>query len=68
MELGCDGVLAASAINRALDPILMAAAIRDAVSAGFAARHAGRIPPRVHAEASSPALGRPDLFADSSGV
>ena len=34
MELGCDGVLAASAINRALDPVMMAEAIRDAVRAG----------------------------------
>lgn len=62
MELGCDGVLAASAINRALDPVLMAGALRDAVAAGYAARLAGRIPPRLAAEASSPALGRPDLF------
>ena len=62
MELGCDGVLAASAINRALDPVLMAAAIRDAVAAGRAARLAGRIPPRSHAEASSPSVGMPDLF------
>jgi thiazole synthase len=68
MELGCDGVLAASAINRALEPVLMAGAMRDAVSAGFAARLAGRIPARLHAEASSPALGRPDLFADSSSL
>jgi thiazole synthase len=65
MELGCDGVLAASAINRALEPVLMASAIRDAVRAGYAARRAGRIPARLHAEASSPFLGRPDLFADS---
>jgi thiazole synthase len=64
MELGCDGVLAASAINRALDPLMMAEAIRDAVRAGFLARRAGRIPPRLHAEASSPALGRPDLFVE----
>jgi thiazole synthase len=64
MELGCDGVLAASAINRALDPVMMAEAIRDAVRAGFLARRAGRIPPRLHAEASSPSLGRPDLFVD----
>ena len=65
MELGCDGVLAASAINRALDPVLMAEAFRDGVTAGFAARRAGRIPPRLSAEASSPSLGRPDLFAES---
>ncbi len=62
MELGCAGVLAASAINRAIDPVLMARALRDAVRAGLAARHAGRIPPRLSAEASSPSLGRPDLF------
>ena len=61
MELGCDGVLAASAINRALNPALMAAAIRDGVRAGFAAHHAGRIAPRTIAEASSPALGMPEL-------
>jgi thiazole synthase len=63
MELGCDGVLAASAMNRALEPVLMAEALRDAVRAGYAARRAGRIPTRLHAEASSPSLGRPDLFA-----
>ena len=63
MELGCDGVLAASAMNRALEPVLMAEALRDAVRAGYLARRAGRIPTRVHAEASSPSLGRPDLFA-----
>jgi thiazole synthase len=59
-----DGVLAASAINRALDPVMMAESIRDAVRAGFMARRAGRIPPRLHAEASSSALGRPDLFVE----
>jgi thiazole synthase len=64
MELGCDGVLAASAINRALDPVTMAEAIRDGVRAGYLARRAGRIPPRLHAEASSPFLGRPDLFVE----
>jgi len=64
MELGCDGVLAASAINRALDPVLMAEAIRDGVRAGYLAHRAGRIPPRLHAEASSPSLGRPDLFVE----
>lgn len=64
MELGCDGVLAASAMNRALEPVLMAEALRDAVRSGYLARRAGRIPTRLHAEASSPSLGRPDLFAD----
>jgi thiazole synthase len=62
MELGCEGVLLASAINRALDPVMMARAMKDAVNAGYLAKKAGRIPPRLHAEASSPLLGRPDLF------
>ena len=44
MELGCDGVLLASAVSRAEDPALMARAMRPAVEAGWAARQAGRIP------------------------
>jgi thiazole synthase len=62
MELGCDGVLVASAINRAQDPAAMATAMRLAVQAGYLARHAGRIPLRFHAEPSSPFAGRPDLL------
>jgi thiazole synthase len=54
MELGCDGVLVASAVNRAEDPAAMAAAMARAVEAGWLARRAGRIPPRFHALASSP--------------
>jgi thiazole synthase len=54
MELGCDGVLVASAINRAEDPVSMARAIRLAVEAGWWAKRAGRIPKRDHALASSP--------------
>ncbi|HEY8407945.1 MAG TPA: thiazole synthase [Gaiellaceae bacterium] len=61
MELGCDAVLCASAIARADDPARMATAIRLAVEAGFEARAAGRIPRRLHAHASTPAAGRPDL-------
>jgi len=53
MELGCDAVLVASAITRAREPAAMAAAMRDAVAAGYAARGAGRIPRRFVAEASS---------------
>lgn len=53
MELGCDGVLVASAITRARDPELMASAFALAVDAGYEARRAGRIPRRYHAEASS---------------
>jgi thiazole synthase len=61
MELGCDGVLLASAVSRAADPERMAAAMRDAVAAGWAARHAGRIPTRLHAQASSPEEGLAEL-------
>jgi thiazole synthase len=57
MELGCDGVLVASAITRAQDPPLMAAAIARAVEAGRLASRAGRIPLRRHARASSPREG-----------
>src|SRR5215472_12483769 len=59
MELGCDGVLVASAITRAADPELMAVAIKLAVEAGRAACQAGRIPRRWHAVASSPPDGLP---------
>jgi thiazole synthase len=57
MELGCDAVLAATAITRADDPVAMAGALRLAVEAGHAARHAGRIPRRATARASSPTKG-----------
>jgi thiazole synthase len=61
MELGCDGVLCASAISRAADPVAMAHAIRHAVHAGVLARGAGRIARRTHARASSPLEGMPEL-------
>jgi thiazole synthase len=61
MELGCDAVLLASSVSRAEDPAGMAAAMRSAVEAGWAAREAGRIPRRLHAEASTPLEGRPEL-------
>jgi thiazole synthase len=58
MELGCDGVLIASAITRAADPEKMAVAMRLAVEAGRAAHEAGRIERRWHAAlASSPTAG-----------
>ena len=58
MELGCDAVLAATAVTRADDPVAMAGALRLAVEAGYAARAAGRIPRRTTARASSPMTGR----------
>jgi thiazole synthase len=61
MELGCEGVLLASSVSRAKDPVAMATAMRKAVEAGYAARRAGRIPVRSHAEASTPGEGLPDL-------
>jgi thiazole synthase len=57
MELGCEAVLLNTAIAKARDPVRMAGAMRGAVDAGRAARLAGRIPKRTHAEASSPQLG-----------
>jgi thiazole synthase len=57
MELGCAGVLLASAVTRAQHPALMAAAMAAAVQAGRLAYRAGRIPRRHHAQASSPLEG-----------
>lgn len=54
MELGCSAVLLATAVTRARDPELMAAAMRSAVQAGRLAYRAGRIPQRRYAQASSP--------------
>jgi thiazole synthase len=64
MELGCDAVMAASAVARAQDPVSMARAMRDAVRAGRLAHGAGRIPRRTYATASTP----DDGLADFSGV
>ena len=61
MELGCDGVLVASAITRAQKPVAMAEAIRKAVEAGRLARLAGRIPRRLYADPSTTFEGLPDL-------
>jgi thiazole synthase len=60
MELGCDGVLLASAVTRSEHPVRMAEAMRAAVHAGRLARRAGRIPVRRYAEASSMSAGRID--------
>ncbi len=60
-ELGCDGVLVATAITRSPHPAEMARAIALGVEAGAAARRAGRIPRRYHALASSSFDGLADL-------
>ncbi|HJV67454.1 MAG TPA: thiazole synthase [Geomonas sp.] len=57
MELGCDGVLMNTAIAGAKDPVAMAAAMKYAVAAGRLAYLAGRIPMKLHANASSPLTG-----------
>lgn len=54
MELGCSGVLLATAVTRAGDPERMALAMRHAVEAGELAAGAGRIPQRFWARASTP--------------
>src|SRR5207237_5976481 len=66
MELGCDGVLCASAIARAHDPVAMARAIRLAVESGALARAAGRIPRRRYADASTPEGGVPAFDAEAA--
>jgi thiazole synthase len=63
MELGCDGVLMASAIARAQDPVKMAHAMRAAIEAGRLAFEAGRMPRKLHAKASTPVTGTPEFSA-----
>ena len=58
MELGCDAVLMNTAIAAARDPVLMAAAMRQAVAAGRDAWRAGRMPKKTYSAApSSPTTG-----------
>jgi len=57
MELGADAVLMNTAVAEAADPVRMARAMKLAIEAGWLARHAGRIPRRLYASASSPLDG-----------
>jgi thiazole synthase len=57
MELGCTAVLMNTGIAGAKQPVLMAEAMREAVSAGRKAFLAGRMPRRSYANASSPEVG-----------
>ena len=57
MELGCDGVIANTAIAGAKDPVRMALAFKHAVIAGREAYLAGRIARRMYASPSSPLDG-----------
>jgi thiazole synthase len=58
MELGCTAVLMNTGIAAAKDPIKMARAMRLGVESGRLAYEAGRMPRRLHAQASSPMEGR----------
>ncbi len=57
MELGADGVLMNTGVAGAEDPVRMARAMKLAVEAGWLAAHAGRIPRKLYATASSPVGG-----------
>ncbi|WP_046175827.1 thiazole synthase [Domibacillus indicus] len=57
MELGADGVLLNTAVSGADDPVKMAEAMKYAVLAGRGGFEAGRIPKKLHANASSPLEG-----------
>lgn len=57
MELGCTAVLMNTGIAAANQPVLMAEAMREAVSAGRKAFLAGRMPRKSYANASSPEVG-----------
>ena len=54
MEIGCDGVLINSAIAKAINPVMMAKAMKDAVIAGRLSYLAGRMNQSLYANASTP--------------
>ena len=57
MELGADGVLLNTGVAGAEDPVAMGKAMALACQAGYLACHAGRIPRKLYATASSPMEG-----------
>jgi thiazole synthase len=57
MELGCDAVIANTAIAGAKDPVRMARAMKHAVIAGREAYLSGRMPKKLYADPSSPLAG-----------
>ena len=65
MEIGADAVLVNTAVAKAQDPALMAAAMRKAVEAGREAYRAGRIAAKPYASASSPTAGMAELAKTS---
>jgi thiazole synthase len=67
MEWGFDGVLLNTAVSRSLDPIRMARAFANSVSAGRSAFLAGPMIEQQAAAPSTPEIGRP-FASDSSTV
>lgn len=65
MELGCDAVLMNTGVAGAKNPVLMAEAMRLGIDAGRKAFLSGRMPRRLHANASSPTSG---LIAGSAAA
>ena len=59
MEMGFDGVMLNTAIAKAVDPLSMAGAFRDAICAGRSAYLAGTMPERQTASPSTPTAGMP---------
>lgn len=59
LEMGYDGVLLNTAIAQAVDPVMMAAAFKDALTAGRSAYEAGLMTERDLARPSTPTLGTP---------
>ncbi len=61
MEMGFDAVLLNTAVAKALDPVGMARAFGQAVTAGRLAHDAGLMPKRDMAQASTPIFGMAEL-------
>ncbi len=61
MELGCDAVLLASAVTRAVDPVRDGDRLPACRDRRPLAARSGRIPKRGRSRASSPTADRPDL-------
>ena len=57
-QLGFDAVLLNTAVAQAADPVMMATAFAQAISAGHAAYQAGPMQPRDMAAASTPVIGK----------
>lgn len=59
MEMGYDAVLLNTAVAKALDPVIMAAAFAQSIDAGHRAFQAGLMTKRQTAEPSTPTIGQP---------